>query len=297
MLSGVLSIALASPGPALAAPEPFSDVDGTPYEKAVEVLAAADVVTGCDDAERYCPREPVRRDQAASLLARAFDLPAAGRDHFNDDDGNAHEDAINRLAAAKVSLGCADGAAYCGDQTLRRNQMAALLVRAGDIDKTGNTYFRDTDATHGGAVNRLAAAGITGGCGTAPSRFCPYEAVLRGEMAVFLARVLGLHPRTDLEPLPKPRSKVLHRKVHKARSTNTVWDRLAACESGRNWSINTGNGYFGGLQFSLSSWRAAGGTGYPHRASRAEQIKRGKRLQARQGWGAWPACSSKLGLG
>ncbi len=75
-----------------------------------------------------------------------------------------------------------------------------------------------------------------------------------------------------------------------------VWDRLAQCESSGNWSINTGNGYYGGLQFSLSSWRAVGGTGYPHQASKAEQIARAEKLKAIQGWGAWPACSAKLGL-
>lgn len=79
-------------------------------------------------------------------------------------------------------------------------------------------------------------------------------------------------------------------------SDGSVWDRLAKCESGGNWSINTGNGYYGGLQFSLASWRGVGGSGYPHQASRAEQISRAEALKARQGWGAWPACSSKLGL-
>jgi Transglycosylase-like domain len=76
----------------------------------------------------------------------------------------------------------------------------------------------------------------------------------------------------------------------------TVWDRLAECESGGNWHISTGNGYFGGLQFSLSAWRAVGGTGYPHQASREEQISRAERLLDLQGWGAWPACSRRLGL-
>jgi hypothetical protein len=75
-----------------------------------------------------------------------------------------------------------------------------------------------------------------------------------------------------------------------------VWDRLAQCESGGNWSINSGNGYYGGLQFSLSSWHAVGGTGYPHQASRETQIEMGERLLARQGWGAWPACARKIGL-
>ena len=79
-------------------------------------------------------------------------------------------------------------------------------------------------------------------------------------------------------------------------ATVATWDRLAQCESGGNWSINTGNGYYGGLQFALTSWRAVGGSGYPHQASKAEQINRAEKLLAIQGWRAWPACSQKLGL-
>jgi resuscitation-promoting factor RpfA len=74
------------------------------------------------------------------------------------------------------------------------------------------------------------------------------------------------------------------------------WDRLAMCESSGNWSINTGNGYSGGLQLSLSTWRAFGGKGVPHRASRSEQINVAERILRAQGWRAWPACSQKLGL-
>jgi uncharacterized protein YabE (DUF348 family) len=78
--------------------------------------------------------------------------------------------------------------------------------------------------------------------------------------------------------------------------SGSVWDKLAKCESGGNWSINTGNGYYGGLQFSLSTWRAYGGSGMPNKASREQQIAIAKKLQADAGWGAWPACSAKLGL-
>ena len=74
-----------------------------------------------------------------------------------------------------------------------------------------------------------------------------------------------------------------------------TWERLAQCESGGNWSLNSGNGYYGGLQFSLATWQDVGGSGYPHQASKAEQIKRGKILQARYGWGAWPTCARELG--
>lgn len=81
-----------------------------------------------------------------------------------------------------------------------------------------------------------------------------------------------------------------------AATHRSVWDRLAQCESSGNWSINTGNGFYGGLQFTLSSWQAVGGTGYPHHASKQEQIRRAEKLKAIQGWGAWPACTAKLGL-
>lgn len=76
----------------------------------------------------------------------------------------------------------------------------------------------------------------------------------------------------------------------------SVWDRLAKCESGGNWAINTGNGYYGGLQFSLGTWRGVGGSGLPSQASREEQIARAQIVLARQGWGAWPACTAKLGI-
>jgi LysM repeat protein len=92
-------------------------------------------------------------------------------------------------------------------------------------------------------------------------------------------------------PAPAPKAT-----ANFAAGNGSVWDRLAQCEAGGNWAINTGNGFYGGLQFTLSSWQAVGGTGYPNQASREEQIARGQALQARQGWGAWPACSAKLGL-
>ena len=75
-----------------------------------------------------------------------------------------------------------------------------------------------------------------------------------------------------------------------------MWLDLADCEAWGDWTTNTGNGYYGGLQFSLGTWESVGGSGYPHEASRDTQITMGRRLQARQGWGAWPHCSEELGL-
>jgi hypothetical protein len=75
-----------------------------------------------------------------------------------------------------------------------------------------------------------------------------------------------------------------------------TWNRVAQCESNGRWDINTGNGYYGGLQFNLSSWQWVGGSGYPHEHSKWVQIHFAERLLDRQGWTAWPACSRKLGL-
>jgi hypothetical protein len=78
-----------------------------------------------------------------------------------------------------------------------------------------------------------------------------------------------------------------------------VWDRLAQCESSGNWAINTGNGYYGGLQFDLSTWQAYGGSAfaaYPHQATREQQIAVAERLYAARGFQPWPGCRAKLGL-
>ena len=99
---------------------------------------------------------------------------------------------------------------------------------------------------------------------------------------------------------PSPRATLPTRTVTQSSreklTLNSVWDRLAMCESTGDWHANTGNGFYGGIQFDLQSWHAAGGEGYPHLSSKAEQIKRGKIWQARYGWSPWPACSKKLGL-
>jgi uncharacterized protein YabE (DUF348 family) len=76
---------------------------------------------------------------------------------------------------------------------------------------------------------------------------------------------------------------------------DSVWDRIAQCESGGNWSINTGNGYYGGLQFSAATWHSVGGPGLPHENSREVQIKYAKILQQRSGWGQW-SCAAKVGV-
>ncbi|MFF6995569.1 transglycosylase family protein [Streptomyces sp. NPDC008313] len=80
-------------------------------------------------------------------------------------------------------------------------------------------------------------------------------------------------------------------------ATTSEWDTVAQCESGGNWSINTGNGYYGGLQFSASTWAAYGGTAYAStadKASKAQQISVAEKVLAAQGKGAWPTCGVGL---
>ena len=105
---------------------------------------------------------------------------------------------------------------------------------------------------------------------------------------------------TKAKPKPaKTEAKSSNKTTKTPANVSGAWAALAKCESGGNWSINSGNGYYGGLQFSASSWRGAGGTKYaalPHQATPAQQIATAENLRKNGGWGHWPACSRKLGL-
>ena len=84
-----------------------------------------------------------------------------------------------------------------------------------------------------------------------------------------------------------------------AGASDTVWDRVAMCESSGNWSINTGNGFYGGLQFTFQTWKGFGGQKYAYtanRATKAQQIEIAQEVLKVQGPGAWPVCSQRAGL-
>ena len=84
-----------------------------------------------------------------------------------------------------------------------------------------------------------------------------------------------------------------------AAHSDATWDKLAKCESTGNWAANTGNPFKGGLQFTDSTWKAYGGKQYApsaNKATREEQIAVAKKVQADQGWNAWPTCSKKMGI-
>jgi resuscitation-promoting factor RpfE len=78
-----------------------------------------------------------------------------------------------------------------------------------------------------------------------------------------------------------------------ANADSVDWDAVAQCESGGNWSTATGNGYYGGLQFTMGTWSANGGSGSPHNASREEQIRVAENVLQSQGIGAWPVCGGR----
>lgn len=150
--------------------------------------------------------------------------------------------------------------------------------RVDDPNMTVGETAVETPAEPGEAVNTYAVSYVNGNVAD------------RGRIATKVTR--EAKPATvRVGTKPKPAAPAV--------SNGSTWDALAQCESGGNWAINTGNGYYGGLQFSASTWTGHGGGQYAstaNLATREQQIAIAEKVRASQGWGAWPACSSKLGL-
>ena len=109
----------------------YDDDQGSQYEVATNSVTAAGIGFGCGD-RRYCPDQPLLREEMAELLVRTFSFPPSSTDWFADDDGLAHEAAINALKEANITLGCdpADATAFCPQDALTRGQMASFFVRS-----------------------------------------------------------------------------------------------------------------------------------------------------------------------
>ena len=151
----------------------------------------------------------------------------------------------------------------------------ALSGGAGTADR-GTVTSRAAGAAPSGSVEALAGTALP-----TPAT-APMEATL-----------VGVPTPAPAAAVPPPAAPPV------TYSGTSVWDDLAECESGGNWAINTGNGYYGGLQFSYATWHGYGGAefaDYPHQASREEQITVAERLRAERGYAPWPACSAELGL-
>jgi uncharacterized protein YabE (DUF348 family) len=146
-----------------------------------------------------------------------------------------------------------------------------------------------------GAIRRTYR--VVSANGKVRSRKLVDTVVLRKPVAEIELHGTKAYPEPKPEPAPRPDPEPEPQTPAPAVSEG-VWDQLAQCESGGNWSINTGNGYYGGLQFNLGTWQAYGGTGYPHENSREQQIAVATRLRDANGgsYGSWPACAASLGL-
>jgi spore germination protein YaaH len=166
---------------------PFTDIDDSIHWSSIAWIADQGITSGCGGG-KYCPDGLVTRAQMASFLSRALALPAATDDAFTDDEGSIHEENINRIAEAGITVGCS-ATTFCPGGIVTRAQMASFLARAFHLPSSATDFFTDDAGNkHERAINRIAAAGITVGCDD--DRYCPDGAVTRAQMATFLRRSL-----------------------------------------------------------------------------------------------------------
>jgi glucose/arabinose dehydrogenase len=169
------------------APE-FSDIANSTFLDAIHWLYYEGITGGCGGG-KYCPKASVTRAQMAMFLDRAIGLAPTATDFFTDDDGITGEASINRLAASGITGGCTP-TTYCPTNRVTREQMAMFLDRALDLPSTTTDFFTDDEGRTGeGAINRMAAAGLTGGCSS--TQYCPTASVTREQMAAFLRRAFS----------------------------------------------------------------------------------------------------------
>ena len=179
----------------------FFDDDGNIHEGAIEAIAAADITSGCA-ANLFCPTRAVTRAEMAAFLIRALgESPAPAAGTFSDvPAGQWYTGFVERLAALEISVGYGDGT-FRPHLAVSRGEMALFLIRALDLTPLAHQgTFSDVPASafFAGAVERIAADGITLGCGG--GRYCPNDWVLRDQMATFVTRAFGLTPN---QPPPR----------------------------------------------------------------------------------------------
>ena len=177
---------------------PYPDTPpGAFYTQAIEALDQDGVFAGtlCD--EGFCPDDPLDRATMAVWTVRVLDQqdpPAVTSTRFADVDAtHPYAAFIERFAQTGVTRGCGDGTNYCPDDTVTRSFMAVFLARAFALAPAPDPGFSDVaaDAWYAPEVAKLAASGITRGCGDG-TRFCPDQTTTRAHMATFLARAIDL---------------------------------------------------------------------------------------------------------
>jgi|FLYL01.1.fsa_nt_gi hypothetical protein len=166
----------------------FSDDEHSPFEPDIDWLADRGITSGCGP-NHFCPDRPISRGQLAALLAKAADLEPSPDDHFADDDGSPFEQAINALAAAGATTGCAADR-FCPDRPATRGEIALFLYRLGGLPDAGHTGFVDVAGTaYEAAARSLAGHGITRGCNPpANDRFCADGTLTRAQAAALIRR-------------------------------------------------------------------------------------------------------------
>ena len=174
----------------------FFDDNETIHEPNIEAIAALSITLGCVvEGTAYCPEREVTRAQMATFITRALGLERLPNSFDDVDPASSHAGNIAAIREAGITLGCdASGANYCPNDSVTREQMASFLARAFDITPRSSGPFSDVSGTHLSNINAIAYAGITLGCNSDGTLFCPDRDVTRGEMASFLARGLGLEP-------------------------------------------------------------------------------------------------------
>ena len=172
----------------------FEDIGGNAHEGSTERAWIGDLAQGCSFAQ-YCPERSVSRAQMATFLSRALGLEPVAADRFVDvDPGSPHAGFINALVDAGIAAGCAEDR-YCPEDPVTRAQMATFLGRALELaPQELLPRFVDVlpGSTHYGYVNAVADAGVTAGCDSTGTRYCPDDPVRRDQMATFLARAFEL---------------------------------------------------------------------------------------------------------
>ena len=188
---------------------PYPDtIPDSYYSEAVEALSQDGVFAGTECDEGFCPDDPLDRATMAVWTVRVLDgadPETAASTRFADvDASDRHASFIERFAELGVTNGCGDGTRFCPDGIVTRAEMAVFLSRAFNLDEGPDPGFADVaaDAWYAPEVARLAASGITRGCGDS-TRFCPDDTTTRAQMATFLFRALGLIDTPDpTEPTP-----------------------------------------------------------------------------------------------
>ena len=259
-VTAVVAIALAvvatPSGPAAAQSNEFGDVpDDAYYTVPVAALAARGVFAGTECDDGFCPSEAIDRKTMAVWIVRVLDgddPPALAQTRFNDvDAASFYASFIERMAELEVTTGCGDRSGFCPDRSVTRAQMAAFLSRAYKLPDGPDPGFGDVpaDAWYAPDVARLAASGITVGCGDR-TVFCPSRDTTRAQMATFLHRAENRAQPTTPPPYKAVDSGLRHACAVRSDNTVTCWGYN---EGGQ---VSTPDGEF--LTVSAGRWHNCG---------------------------------------